>query len=318
MTTDYKSKIAYLSELIDNSILPLITSDYVFWGLPYYSNPGDTLIWEGSLNMLKKCQYKCIGTCGWNDYKYIPLRKETVILIIGGGFFGDLWRKAWSAVMDTITLYPDNPIVILPQSIYYENKEIEKSDSERLAKCKNLTICLRDEVSYNYAKSHFLANKSILVPDMAFHANLDKFSLAIKKPNKQGLFLKRNDKEFPSGFSFDNNNCDISDWPTMSGRSSLPYRFFDHYYRKLEPYKGSFSMWIKKQMMYYPHRYITLFDSIKFLSQYETIYSTRLHAALLAWMIGRNVVILNNSYGKIGNLYKTWLTDCENISLYGQ
>ena len=47
-------RISGLRAKIEAEILPLITSDYVFWGLPYYENPGDTLIWEGALELLKR------------------------------------------------------------------------------------------------------------------------------------------------------------------------------------------------------------------------------------------------------------------------
>ena len=41
-------KVAQLRALLCDTLLPLINNDYIFLDIPYYSNPGDTLIWEGT------------------------------------------------------------------------------------------------------------------------------------------------------------------------------------------------------------------------------------------------------------------------------
>ena len=46
-------KVAQLRALLCDTLLPLINNDYIFLDIPYYSNPGDTLIWEGTECLLK-------------------------------------------------------------------------------------------------------------------------------------------------------------------------------------------------------------------------------------------------------------------------
>ena len=58
-----EEKIKQLSSIVRERIIPLIDHDYVLYGLPYYSNIGDTLIWEGELELLKEVPYKCRGIC---------------------------------------------------------------------------------------------------------------------------------------------------------------------------------------------------------------------------------------------------------------
>lgn len=70
-------KLTYLRKTIDERVLPLISADYVFWGLPYYDNPGDTLIWEGTIEMLKKCPHKCLGTFGCGRCRPVPIEKKS-------------------------------------------------------------------------------------------------------------------------------------------------------------------------------------------------------------------------------------------------
>lgn len=81
-------KLSQLRMAIDERVLSLIYDDYVMWGLPYYDNPGDTLIWEGTIEMLKKCPHKCLATFGCGSCKYIPLEKNRH-LDFGRRFF---WR----------------------------------------------------------------------------------------------------------------------------------------------------------------------------------------------------------------------------------
>ena len=314
-----QEKTRQLAEIIDRTVLPLITSDYVLWGLPYYINPGDTFIWNGALEMLKGCKYKCIGTCGWADYKYIPIKKDTVILIIGGGFFGDVWRKAWDNVMNTITLYPDNPIVILPQSIYYESQDIADSDAHRLAQLKKLTICVRDQRSFDYGCTQF-SNPVVLVPDLAFHMDIKKIKSYMVDETDKILYLKRHDKEFPLGKT-DITGCQVEtkDWPAMTpgNRLSLPMKctnkiisFADKIL--LPKTNKMFYTWIMKHV----HRNIITKESVAFISQYKTIYTTRLHVMILAFLLDKKVFIMDNSYGKVSGCYQTWLNGCDNIEIY--
>lgn len=311
-----KDKVWYLSSLIDEKVLPLITSNYVFWGLPYYVNPGDTLIWEGALQMLKKSPHKCLGTCGWNDYKHVPLSEDTVILVIGGGFFGDVWRKAWDNVMNTITLYPKNPIVILPQSVYYESGEIAKSDAERLSKLEKLTICTRDQQSFEYAKKTF-TNPVMLVPDLAFHCNLKKLKCFSRKQTDRILYLKRKDKELPSGITdILGKNVDQRDWPMMFGESSLCLRMVGRLISECSKIsnvsiRDKFVTWLYK----YGNRNVIIRDAVRFVSPYKTVYTTRLHVMVLSFLLGKEVHILDNSYGKISGCYYTWLQDVDTISV---
>ena len=87
---NYPPQLENLKELIRKELASRIDADYVLWGLPYHTNIGDTLIWEGELEFLKSIPHKCLGTCGWNEYAFEPLKEDTIILIHGGGYFGDV------------------------------------------------------------------------------------------------------------------------------------------------------------------------------------------------------------------------------------
>lgn len=307
-----EDKIKQLRSVIDEKIISLIKSDYVLWGLPYYINPGDTLIWEGALNMLNKSPYKCLGTCGWNEYQFTPLSTDVTILIIGGGFFGDIWRHAWDMVMNTIIKYPDNPIVVLPQSIYYQNLNVATQDAERLSQLKNLTICARDQQSFDFAKQ-FFRNSVVLVPDLAFYCSTKKLNRFSIKQSNRILFLKRCDKELPDDIiDINGENVDCVDWPAMSGHYSLGMRVVSRLislFRKLKKKK------IVSLLYKYGNRNVVIRDAVRFISQYQEVYTTRLHVMILSFLLGKRVYIVDNSYGKVSNCYQTWLSDIDKISI---
>ena len=319
-----KEKIQQIQSIIISEISPLITNDYVLWGLPYYSNIGDTLIWEGELEFLKSIPYKCIGTCGWDEYECKPLSKDTVILITGGGYFGDVWRKAWDNALSAIERYPDNPIILLPQTIFYESQTLLEADSVRLAKLQNLTVCVRDEVSYQIAKTHF-KNTVRLVPDMAFCISkgyLDQWRVA---EEDKVLFLKRTDKELGGkDVQIKAENIDVKDWPTMDCRPTLGDWLFyksmgvEFHTKRCCTWLHHISEWVVEKLGYYMYRKSMTQRGVQFVSQYKEIYTTRLHVMILSVLLGKRVHFIDNSYGKLSSLDKAWLSDCDGVDAFGQ
>ncbi|CAA0282372.1 Exopolysaccharide biosynthesis protein [Acinetobacter baumannii] len=57
-------------------------------------------------------------------------------------------------------------------------------------------------------------------------------------------------------------------------------------------------------------------QSINFINQYDTIYTTRLHGCILAVLLGKNIYLMDNNYGKNTRFFNEWLQDYENIMLY--
>lgn len=84
------NKIDALQHIIESVILPEITGDYVLLDIPYYTNIGDTLIWEGTKSFLEKVPYKCIYSSDMHFFIEQKLEEDVVILLQGGGNFGDI------------------------------------------------------------------------------------------------------------------------------------------------------------------------------------------------------------------------------------
>ena len=117
----FTEKINLLKSLIDKGLLPLINSSCVYLDVPYHTNIGDTLIWEGTEQFLASNHIKCLYRNSTLTYYYRKISKKTTILLHGGGNFGDIWRSHQELRLRIIQEYPNNQIIILPQNLLQLN-----------------------------------------------------------------------------------------------------------------------------------------------------------------------------------------------------
>ncbi|MCM1309666.1 MAG: polysaccharide pyruvyl transferase family protein [Bacteroides sp.] len=320
-----KEKVAQLAAECRQAVIPLIDRDYYLLGLPYHNNIGDILIWEGERNLLKSLPYKCLGVCGWASYPKKPLKnKDVAILIHGGGYLGDIWRNGWEYAINCIRLNPENRIIVMPNTLHYDDKALIAVDRAVMEQCRDLTLCMRDSRSLALAREYFPRTRSILVPDMAFCINPDYLNKWTRKPSEGSLLLKRKDKELastPIPASILATNPAIRDWPPMeamadNGQFMFSERVFNFVAdkairlsrRNLLSHKAVdslYSLWYRPMMTRI---------GVKFVSSYRRIYTTRLHVMILSVLLGRECWLIDNSYGKLSSFYNTWLSDCDCVN----
>lgn len=192
---NFATKVGQLQRLLEGTLLPLINNDYVLLDVPYYNNIGDVLIWQGTHDLLKQSKHKCLMSASKDTWNYGKLDSDIIILLQGGGNFGDLWIQHQDFRNKIIEKYPNNKIIILPQTIFYNDKNRMLADACLMACHRNLHICARDMRSYELLKQYFSKNQLYLLPDMAFCISsklLDKYRVGSQ--NKT-LLLMRADKE---------------------------------------------------------------------------------------------------------------------------
>lgn len=311
------NKIQQLRNTINNQLLPLLDSDYAYLELPYYENIGDTLIWEGTRILLNQTNHKCLYNASFTTFFHQKVPQHALILLQGGGNFGDLWDGPHSFRKKIIELYPNNKIIIFPQTVWYENQENIKADEIFFANHPNVTMCARDKVSFKFMQEHFPQNKVLLVPDMAFFIDFDKFGEINTIKTERTLYAKRVDKELKDDIwpSFIPQNAEVHDWPTFE-RKIPKYAFADYiigwlnFFANIKGIKPINRLIDLIRTHFYRPQYIK--DCVKFINQYDTIYSTRLHIAIASAMMGKKVYLMDNSYGKNFSFYDTWLKDLDN------
>lgn len=307
-----KEKCNQLARIIQEKLTPLITGNYVFLDLPYYTNIGDALIWQGTEDFLKTIPYRCLYRCSFETFEYKQLDSEVVILLQGGGNFGDLYPQHNAFRNRIIKLYPNNRIIILPQTVYYMGTRMLANDPIIMRQHKKLFICARDQYSYDFLKRYRFGNNILLVPDMAFCIDFSNMHDAILPQTERVLLFKRIDKE-----KVDTSNIvpgkykgllDMKDWVGYESMTEdfthLSNLIKTKKYEECDDYAIS---------TYLPDRVKV---GIQMISPYKLVYSNRLHGSILSILLGKEVTMIDNSYGKNTQFYDTWLIGVPTIHIH--
>jgi exopolysaccharide biosynthesis predicted pyruvyltransferase EpsI/glycosyltransferase involved in cell wall biosynthesis/peptidoglycan/xylan/chitin deacetylase (PgdA/CDA1 family)/pyruvate-formate lyase-activating enzyme len=313
LTAQFAAKRVELAAEIKKQLAPRLGKQCVLFGLPYYSNIGDSLIWQGTECFLQSIGCEVLYRCGSQTYT-APKNPapKTVILGMGGGTFGDWWRNEQDFRLKFIADFPDQQIIILPQTVAYLDEALARADAEIMARHKNLTLCARDRDSYALLKKYF-KNEILLVPDMVFSIPPEKLAnitdnLAKDERRAAALFLKRGDKELNSQIDYAqylrSTDYEVADWETMT---STPPPELARLQQMINGIKGDpqkaaaadqYALDVFLPMM--------VKTGVAQLSRYQKIYTTRMHGAILACLLKQPFVLFNNAYGKNANYFKTW------------
>lgn len=329
MNTNH-THIQALRKIIYETLDPLITQDYCLLDTPNYKNIGDNLIWAGELAFLKRLSFNMVYTANMYLCNFSKIPIESTILLQGGGNFGDLWRTSQEFRNKVVANCKNNKIIIFPQTVFYNDKTLLKKDAQLFAQHPHLTICARDHISYAILKQHFSHNNILLLPDMAFCLSLDK-NLSEQETGK-ALLMKRVDKELNTDIDIKNilssnlNNTGrkihIKDWPTynLGKQAARIDAISDTIQRKIS--ERMIGMPVAGKLVDYRyglkrrdnlHRYIKM--GIRFINEYDEIYTTRLHGYILSILLNKKVHIIDNSYGKNSSFFNTWMKNFENSFL---
>ena len=296
-------KITELRQRIAEALTPLIDRDYVFLEIPYYPNPGDVLIWRVMEDFLETLPYKCLYKSSLKNFDF-EVPSEAIILLQGGGNFGDLYYENVDFRNMIISRYPDNKIIILPQTVYYAGYRKLIRDVFIMRKHKCLTVCARDKYSYGFLKRYGFSDNLRLVPDMAFFCDLNYLKSFLLPQEDKTLFVKRVDAELADSCNL-TVDCDVSDWTAAMQE--------DEHQQKLSAAIAGHSL--TTQFLtdeFFPH---LIEQAVNQISGYGKLYCTRLHAAILSILLDKEVVVMDNSYGKNRHFYQTWLSDVDSVSM---
>ena len=304
------SKVFSLREIILNTLSCMIQNDYWLLEVPYYTNIGDVLIWQGEMDFLRRSKHHCKGMYSLQTFNWPRIRDDELILFQGGGNFGDLWTKHHEFKMRVMEAYPRNRYIFFPQTVYFEHEENLAKCAARMSKF-TAVICARDSQSYETLRRYF-TNEVLLVPDMAFCIETDNWHSGCG--GERSLLLKRKDKELKICSVISRleteANVDVSDWDTFENTDV----FTRNLYRlQNRPYLSRIQDWYARYI-YRPH---LINSGIRLLSKYNEIFTTRLHAAILGVLLGKRVHMIDNSYGKNRQFYECWLSDVDSVDFLG-
>lgn len=173
----------------------------IIMGIPHHGNIGDNAIAVAEEQLLDTyfseyekyyMQEDFLDICCQRAKEFI--NDEDIILLHGGGNIGDTYEIPEKGRRKVIETFPNNKIIIFPQTAYFSNterglKELEIS-KQIYNSHKNLVILAREKKSYDFMKENFSNVKVYLTPDIVMTLNK-----AVNKPRKGALLLFRQDIE---------------------------------------------------------------------------------------------------------------------------
>jgi len=307
-----------------------------FLGYPNYANVGDHLIWLGGLSyFIDTLKVKVKYVSANIDFSSNKLEgsldnSNCPIFFCGGGNLGDLWHEHQIFREYVIAKYPERPIVIFPQAIYFKDEANLKTARQIFNAHPDLTLVTRDQYSYQSALKYFDQCKNILAPDLAFQlADMPGLSSNFSRRSSI-LYHCRNDSELDQSSSpqtIDFPDLRIEDWLSFQDENaprSLTFggiqRIFSQSWQQGELLP---SQWISQRIWKFFHPYAGKFkslplarnhlESLRYMHygvhqfrQHQLIITNRLHGHILCVLMGIPHVVIPNSYHKITSFHETW------------
>lgn len=267
---------------------------------PVHSNCGDLLIMKGTEAFFKDYRIQVAERYSVHDFnEQTVIPKDHIIVLHGGGNFGDLYEAHQRLRENIIRKYPEHRIIILPQTIFFKEETALRKTAEVFSQHSDLHLFVRDEPSYQIAKENFKGCHVSLIPDMAHQLwPIERNS----SPRKERLNFYRTDIEKaaePSHMAADQQG-DFLDWPTLYNR----YERKLVYWLGLGLRKGRGRRLLQKIWMNYSDYLVN--KAIRCFSEYEMIHSSRLHGHILSCLMAKPNLLIDNSYGKNSGYYRIW------------
>ena len=153
-------------KLEHKKIYDLIGGDSVsYLDIPSHYNTGDLLIYMGTEKFFEDYSINVNYRALQSDIILSEVEKNDVILIHGGGNFGDLYLKHHRNREKLLLKFAHKKIIFMPQSIFFEDEGNIQKTKEFFSKLQRVTLLVRDTESYELGLK--LTSDVMYMPDMA-------------------------------------------------------------------------------------------------------------------------------------------------------
>lgn len=267
---------------------------------PNHGNLGDHAIAYASQKFIKD---------NFSDYEFIELDmneiyekgkalknvlgKDDIIMILGGGNMGDMYKHEELTRRFIIKTFKDIKIISLPQTICFSETIKGKKELENTKKIynknKNLKLIAREKVSFEIMKECFGEDRVGFYPDMVL--SLNKRSLV---SNRDGILMcLRSDKEGIFNSDFKENLK--SELEKKYSKVSLSDTVINKNVNKFSRNEELDKIWRE-------------------ISASEVVITDRLHGMIFCAITNTPCIVLKTYNHKVIQAYK-WLEKQENIIL---
>ncbi|MDR2898954.1 MAG: glycosyltransferase, partial [Clostridiales bacterium] len=232
-----------------------IKKAYLFFA-PNYGNLGDHAIAMASRWFFKEHFNLTLVEIPYSSFdSAIDIAKKNItindlIVITGGGFLGSLWINLELQTRKVVSLFPNNPVLILPQTLYWDSSEESKNEStitrNIYASHNNLTLYARDTYTHMLMEETYPDCSVDIAPDMVlavdwegyFDSCLERNGALICLKNDKESVIFSTDKEYLCSLgeklcetiNISDNNLDVD---------IAPYQRYDLVRKKLNEFSGA-------------------------------------------------------------------------------
>lgn len=309
--------IRSLQSRITNSLLAAIgtgTRDVALLDFPNYSNVGDSAIWLGQVEFLRVARLRSVYGCDLAKYdpkKLASVIGDAPILLHGGGNFGDVWPAYQTFRHSVLENFPHSRIIQLPQTIHFSNVAGAAVTRRLIERHPDFKLFVRDAKSLAFAQEHFPSSRPELCPDAAFMLG------SLRSPVKAVrdiVFLRRTDKEQRAEWqaviagAVNRYDMEVVDWLDEPFR---PLLRVPGMIRRLSDFSARAHPLLEAAWIASANRLAMarLQRGLAILGRGRVVVTDRLHAHILATLLGLPQVILDNNYGKLTTFIDAWTKD---------
>jgi pyruvyl transferase EpsI len=261
------------------------------FGSPIHQNLGDHAISIAEIQFIQKNFpnypfFEIFGDHFLAESPFIPssIKDEDIILITGGGFMGDLWIREENLVREIIKTFPNNPIIILPQTIFFQSEDELNISRDIYKQHENLFIFAREPNTLKLLTEKLEFANCKLAPDMVLSLELN-----YKKGQERNGVLSclREDKESIL---------------TIENKKEI---------RRISTKTTSMITKCKNTPKY---REMLIKNKLKILSSADLVITDRLHCVLLCILTKTKYICIDNISGKVLGV-TSWIKDYSNINI---
>ncbi len=269
-------------------------------GTPIHGNLGDHLIAHAETAFFDRyVPGKKAIDCSMNFSKSMMkfmkkcIKPDDILVISGGGWLGTEWRNNEEFVRDVIESFPENRIIIFPQTAYYRDDDIYLNEAVDIyRKHDKLYFCARDYLTYELVRDNAMVDEDRLLymPDMALYdvlheemkpVNRDHIGLCLRDDREISISEGERDHIVKSVETRDKDYLKI--YTSEAGKRIQPKDRKENVLRKLYEIAGL-----------------------------KVLVTDRLHAMIMAAITDTPCIVFDNTTHKVKGVYE-WIKELDHI-----